>query len=374
MADILEWKQISENISKTQEGYLLCKNVAVSRTGQFDYAVGQVPLGEADSNGIIKVNRDEASLFDPVTIASFEGKPVTINHPNRFLSPENYKDYTVGKMQNVRRGEGDDADKLMADLLICDAEAIGLIETNDMREVSIGYSSSYDLKDDGSVYQKQILGNHISLVSEGRCGPECAVIDHKETNKKGFTMKLKDTIISIFNKTLDEALPDENKETVKDEAVTMEMVQSLIDGLKQEMAMLAAKIDEMKAAESEVDSAMDEPVVKDAATADAPSPSAETMALAEILAPSIAATHDVKARALDQAYKTHDGKQIIDRLLMGDSLDMHKNSNILFAAAANEMKNANNKIVATVDPIHQVSAIDTDSWAKRVKELQTEKG
>jgi hypothetical protein len=68
--------KISENMSETPEGYLLCVGVPIGRLGELEYAEGETPLETKD--GRVTVTRDEAELFSPETIASFEGKPVTI--------------------------------------------------------------------------------------------------------------------------------------------------------------------------------------------------------------------------------------------------------------------------------------------------------
>lgn len=65
----------------------------------------------------------------------------------------------------------------------------------------------------------------------------------------------------------------------------------------------------------------------------APCMDAETVARAEILAPGIAKTGDLKARALDAAYATTDGRRVIDSLLGGKPL-ASADKDLIFAAAA----------------------------------------
>ena len=64
---------------------------------------------------------------------------------------------------------------------------------------------------------------------------------------------------------------------------------------------------------------------------------AETIARAEILAPGIAKTADVKAKALTAAYGTEDGKAVIDSLLAGKTFDS-ADKDMVFVAASEMLK------------------------------------
>jgi hypothetical protein len=119
--------RISENLSETPEGFLVCLGVPIARTGTQVYGPGETPLDYKD--GEVVIDRPEKEVFRPETLASFEGKPVTITHPEEFVNPENWKQLAVGTMQNIRRGEGDFADSILADLLITDRAAIELVKT-----------------------------------------------------------------------------------------------------------------------------------------------------------------------------------------------------------------------------------------------------
>ena len=64
---------------------------------------------------------------------------------------------------------------------------------------------------------------------------------------------------------------------------------------------------------------------------------AETIARAEILAPGIVKTADVKIKALDAAYATEEGKAVIQTLLAGKSYDA-ADKDLLFVGASELMK------------------------------------
>lgn len=205
--------RLSENMHETPEGFLLCIAVPIARVGKMLYGAGETPL-EADKDGIVEISRSEEDVFRPQTIASFEGKPVTISHPTEFVSAHNWSGLAKGVVQNVRRGMGDQADDLIADLLITDSIAIQLVK-NGLREVSCGYEAEYTQTDEGKGTQTNIIGNHVALVDEGRAGSEYAIKDHKGVRMDKKTMFEK--LCAIVGLTKDEA-----KKLVQDESAVSE--------------------------------------------------------------------------------------------------------------------------------------------------------
>ncbi|MGU2444427.1 DUF2213 domain-containing protein [Burkholderia cenocepacia] len=169
-------EQIGERQSMTPEGFLLCEAVPIARIGSQDYMFDELPELEA-KDGIIVAERDADVLFSPETLASFEGKPVTINHPKEFVTPANYMSVSRGTVCNVRRGEGAQADLMLADLLIKDAEAIRRVQSKELSEVSNGYDADYEQIAPGRARQVTIVGNHVALVKNARCGPVCSIGD-----------------------------------------------------------------------------------------------------------------------------------------------------------------------------------------------------
>lgn len=169
----------------TPEGFLVCVDVPIARTGDYEYNVdeGQSPGIQPGDDGKIISKREPAEVFAPAALASFEGKPVTIGHPTEDVTPANWKQYAVGTVSNVRRGSGDDADKVIADLIISDRSAIEAINQG-LRELSCGYDVTLQQKERGVEVQTMIRGNHVALVDAGRAGPSCAIRDHKGGSKR----------------------------------------------------------------------------------------------------------------------------------------------------------------------------------------------
>lgn len=226
--------RISENISKTDEGYLLCENVAIGRTGDMEYGVGETPL-EPGPDGKVIVSRTAEELFRPETMASFQGKSITILHPEDFVNPKNWSELSKGVVQNVRRGTGAQENDLVCDFLIMDHEAIELVE-NGLREVSCGYEAEYTQTGVGRGFQSNIFGNHVALVEEGRAGSSYAINDHKgKVSKMKWSDLLKKPTVAA---AIDKAMCDENTETpeTKPGLVTMKDIKGYMDEKFAEMA------------------------------------------------------------------------------------------------------------------------------------------
>lgn len=177
--------RISDHILKTPEGFLICKDVPIARTGTQQYRGCE--FGGPVADGIYNVQRPEAEVFDRAAVASFEGKPVCDEHPEEDVTPDNYGRYMKGVCRDVRRGDGDLSNCLVADLVIYDADLIGKIEAG-KREISCGYDCLWNPTSDSSYDQLEIRGNHIAVVDRGRAGHKVAIRDTADDEKGGKKM------------------------------------------------------------------------------------------------------------------------------------------------------------------------------------------
>ncbi|PRH14336.1 DUF2213 domain-containing protein [Burkholderia multivorans] len=168
--------------SLTPEGFLLCEDVPVARTGEMLYAAGEVPI-EAGPDGLIRISRTPEEVFRDETLASCAGKPVTLDHPDDFVTPATFSQLGKGVMLNIRRGEGLENDLILADLLITAQDAIAAVQDEEIEEVSLGYEADYEQVSPGRGVQRNIVVNHVAIVPRGRCGPRCAIGD-KEPEMK----------------------------------------------------------------------------------------------------------------------------------------------------------------------------------------------
>lgn len=199
--------RFSPNMTKTPEGFLICHNVPIARTGWQEYLPREIGL---PGDKLIKVYRSEEEVFSPATIASFEGKPATDDHPPQDVRPDNIAAYGKGHAQNIHRGTGEQADLLLADLVITNPILISEIEAG-KREVSCGYDCDY--VNTGSRYEQQgIRGNHVAIVEKGRAGSTVAIRDSKPTTQGGKKMPKidKNTLIGRLLKAFStDAEPEE---------------------------------------------------------------------------------------------------------------------------------------------------------------------
>ena len=176
-------ERLGRTQSLTPEGFLLCAAVPIKRLGTMPYGPGETPI-KVGRDGLAWVTRDAAELFTDETIASYQGKPIVNDHPPEDVTPRNWKKYSVGICLNPRRGVGDDADVMLADLLITDAATIREVQAG-KREVSAGYDADYEQTGEGTGKQLNIIGNHVALVNRGRCGVRCSISDHQPSTLKG---------------------------------------------------------------------------------------------------------------------------------------------------------------------------------------------
>lgn len=171
--------KLSDNISKLDNGCIVCHNVPIARTGTYQYLREELGLEGA---GIVTVYREPEEVFDRRTIASFNGKAFTDTHPSVDVTADNWSIYGKGELTNVRRGTGDASIFLLADILVRDPIVINEILSGAKREVSAGYDCEY-VERDGKIYQTSIRGNHVALVQAGRAGSAVRINDEKPEKK-----------------------------------------------------------------------------------------------------------------------------------------------------------------------------------------------
>lgn len=210
--------RISPHMTDTPEGFLICHDVPIARTGLQDYLARELML-DGDPDRIVTVQRHPEDVFEDATLASFEGKPITDGHPPENVGPENYAAYTKGHVQNVRR----DGDYIVADLYINDANLANEVRNNVKREVSCGYLCNYI--PDGSGYkQTRIRGNHLAVVPKGRAGASVSIKDAAPEAEKGrkTIMNYWKTFLAAFAGAAKDAEPEELDKMVETTAAALD--------------------------------------------------------------------------------------------------------------------------------------------------------
>lgn len=211
--------QISPHIVNTPEGFLICKDVPIARTGPQDYLARELML-DGDPDRLVTVQRHPEDVFEEATLASFEGKPICDGHPPENVGPENYAAYTKGHVQNVRR----DGDYIVADLYINDANLANEVRNNVKREVSCGYLCNY-VPDGAGYRQERIRGNHVAVVPKGRAGATVAIHDTAPEAEKGRNKHVSDfwkSVLTAFGMAAKDASPEELNTMVETTAAALD--------------------------------------------------------------------------------------------------------------------------------------------------------
>lgn len=164
-------------------GYVEIKGNPLSKVGVFPYLGSEIGAPEPDR--VYSVYRSAEELSSPETIDSFRLMPLVDEHS--MLGSED-QGLTPAEKKGVQGVIGEDvyfdAPYLRGNIKIYSEAAKGLVSSNAKRELSPGYRCTYDFTPgafDGETYdaiQRTIRANHLALVTEGRTGPDVAVLDH----------------------------------------------------------------------------------------------------------------------------------------------------------------------------------------------------
>jgi hypothetical protein len=166
-------------------GFWLIKDNPVTKEGVFPYSGQQIDHDGSmglESNKIYFVYRPESELARAETVESFNGVPFIDNHE---MIGEGCTEYDArpagGVMFNVKPPK---SGLMSADFKIFSESLKDEIEGG-KKELSLGYRCQYERRMGvfaGKTYdfvQRNIVGNHIALVTKGRMGSEVRVYDSK---------------------------------------------------------------------------------------------------------------------------------------------------------------------------------------------------
>ena len=149
---------------KTPEGYIIDTPI-IARTG--------IQMYLRDGKAVAEY-RPAEEVFSPKSLASFIGRPLTIDHPSFMVRSENVKNVVVG---TILGKPWQDGPNLRATVVVHDKRAVDLIERGLKAELSVGYTvetvSKPGVTPEGVKYdaiQRNIRCNHLSIVTRGRAG------------------------------------------------------------------------------------------------------------------------------------------------------------------------------------------------------------
>lgn len=163
-----------KSATRTPQGFLRAP-VRATRTGVFTYRLG---------DGTIRRElRHPDDVFNPDSLATLAGVPLTSDHPNTkkpdvmLVTADNAREFMVGYTgDTVERDE----QFVATYVTVTDQAVIEAIESG-KRELSCGYTCEKD--DERGIYegqeydcrQRNIVYNHLAIVDRGRAGPDVRV-------------------------------------------------------------------------------------------------------------------------------------------------------------------------------------------------------
>lgn len=185
-------------------GWFEVKANPISKAGVFPYSGRQLGLTGPEADRIYQVLRPPEELADPECIDSFKLIPWVDEHtmlgPNAQALTDRALPAEAKGVQGVIGEEVFFKDGVLyANIKAFSATLAELIQAG-KKELSAGYRCIYDIAQgvwNGQAYdaiQRKIRGNHLALVTEGRMGPDVAVMD-----RLTFTFDAKD--ITMANET-----------------------------------------------------------------------------------------------------------------------------------------------------------------------------
>lgn len=274
-----------------QNGWFEVRRNPLSKAGVFPYRGASI--GASDPDRIYMVYRPEEELAHPETIASYKMLPWIDDHV--MLGGD--EGMTPAEMKGVHGVIGEQVEydpatrTLFGNLKVWSQTMASLIAAG-KKELSCGFRCVYEFATgnfEGQAYdaiQRQIRGNHIALVREGRMGPAVAVLDHSVfafDAKELTTMKIKrrDLIAKHFgfdaalsaafheatkmvpamDEEVDDAVPAEGAMTLADVTTMLKAIGPQLSEMQKALTALAPVAAAAPAVVEEVAEADLEPVL-----------------------------------------------------------------------------------------------------------------
>lgn len=294
--DINGWPEIQDN--------------PISKAGVFQYSGRAIGDPTLDPNRLYWVYRPAEELDNPATIESFKLLPFTNDHPTDMLGMEDDQPKVDGKPAEGVIGERvwfDRATNILRGNLKIFTDRVDRAIEAGKRDVSAGFRCVYEKSAglyNGQAYeyiQRKIRGNHASLVTEGRAGPDVAVLDH-------FTLSFDSKEAIPMDPTKDANGEGGQEMTLAEITATIKAIGPQIAALTQAMAALS------KPAEQKVEAiAEDAEMTAEVVDADPDADKALDKCTMDAIDRAV-------ARAIGKPAKALDSKDVIRTLEQRDAL------------------------------------------------------
>lgn len=238
-------------------GYITVRDNPITRAGVFQYKGSQLP--DADPERVYNVYRPLEELENPETLKSFQGLPLIDEHEmlgDRYARAPEERGVHGSILETVRVSGMD----ILANIRIWSRTLKTLLDSG-KKGLSLGYNCFFEKSSgvfEGITYdyiQRNIRGNHLALVNQGRSNT--AVLDQHEA--------LDHFDLAIDTKELDMADADNKDDKDKKDATAKdadggkkEMTLSEVSAVLSEIMPIIAKMNEtLQASKGDPESALD---------------------------------------------------------------------------------------------------------------------
>lgn len=290
--------------TEDQNGYIEVAGNPISKVGVFPYLGREIGAPEPDR--IYHVFRPAEELASPETIASFRLMPLVDEHA--MLGSED-QGLTPAEQKGVQGVIGEtvyfDPPYLRANLKIFSEAAKRMVATGEKIELSPGYRCRYEFTPgefDGQQYdavQRSLIGNHLALVTEGRTGPDVAVLDR--------------ALYALDYNSLKEAvMADENKQAVDGLEDLKKAIGALSDDERAEL-MKAFTADEVSEDEEMVEEVVE---VETESNSESVEAAEEAIAAAEMAVEAVAEAAEEVKEAAEELKTATDSAAALKKLML----------------------------------------------------------
>ena len=175
-------------------GHLIVDRTCITKAAINPYLGKEIPNWQAlglDPNKVYMLLRCPTELQR--ALPTFQGLQLLERH-TAVSSEEPEKDSTVGSIGTVVEMDGDN---VYSSLRVYDQNAIDLIESEKLNQLSAGYAYTADMTSgewNGEHYDgvmRNIHGNHVALVERGRIGEDAIIADEMPNEIEEFLMSKK---------------------------------------------------------------------------------------------------------------------------------------------------------------------------------------
>ena len=199
-------------------GHLIVDRTCITKAAINPYLGKEIPNWQAlglDQNKVYMLLRCPVELQR--ALPTFQGLQLLERH-TLVSSEEPKKDSTVGSIGTVVEMDGDN---VYSSLRVYDQNAIDLIESEKLNQLSAGYAYTADMTSgewNGEHYDgvmRNIHGNHVALVERGRIGEDAIIADEMPNEIEEFLMSKKIALKKGSLSKLQEQLGMDSAEELK---------------------------------------------------------------------------------------------------------------------------------------------------------------